>query len=301
MEQKELTKGYGLALSAYLIWGLLPIYWKQISMCSPLETLAGRLLWSFVFLTCITIISGKKGYFEYFKNRKTRFAVCLTGILVSINWLVFIYAVNTEQVVQASLGYYINPLFSIFLGIIVLKEKINYLQVTALILAFMGVFYMTYSVGKFPWISLILASSFSLYGLFKKIYNLDSTLSLLAETMIMLPFALSYYIYLGINSTNHFLMGDIRVSILIVLSGIATSVPLYLFSEGAKRIPLTSIGFLQYIAPTMMLMLGVFMYKEPFTIVHKITFLFIWTALIIYSISVILKIRKISKVVIPET
>lgn len=293
MNQKQLSTGYGFAFSAYFIWGILPIFWKQIKICTPLETLAGRLIWSFVFISAILILSGKKGVFKYFKTRRTRFAVILTGILVSLNWFIFIYAVNNGQVIQASLGYYINPLLSIFLGIIVLKEKISKLQFMAFVFALIGVIYMTYNFGQFPWISILLASTFALYGLFKKIYNLDSILSLLSETMIMLPIALTYYIYLGIHSKNHFIAGDIKISLLIIFSGIATSVPLYLFAEGAKRIPLTSIGFIQYIAPTLMLLIGVFIYGEPFTTVHKITFIFIWIALLIYSISVILKIKKL--------
>jgi chloramphenicol-sensitive protein RarD len=285
-------RGYILASLSYIIWGVLPMYWKQLSMCTPLEILAGRIIWSFVFLVILVSITRKKGLMIYLKNTKTRNAIILTSLLVSTNWFIFIFSVTTGHVLQASLGYYINPLISIFLGIIILREKINKVQITALLFAFIGVLYMTYTIGEFPWLSLLLATSFGLYGLFKKLFSFDSTLSLLAETIVLLPVSLTYYIYLGLNSNNHFISGDIKLSLLILFSGIATAVPLYLFAEGAKLIPLTSIGFLQYINPTLLLLLGVFMYKEPFANVHKITFTFIWIALLLYSYSIIRDVNK---------
>lgn len=286
-EKSHGIKGYVLAIIAYLIWGILPLYWKQLSVCSPLEILANRIIGSFIFLCLIVWLAKKKGFFDYLKMKKTRYALILTGILLTLNWFVFIVAVNSNQVVQASLGYYINPLISVLLGMIVLKEKINRLQTMALILAFCGVAYMTISYGIFPWISIVLAMSFATYGLLKKIFALDSILSLLGEMLILLPFITTYWIYIWVKGENHFIVGDIKTVIFIAFSGIVTVVPLYFFAEGTKRIPLSSIGFLQYITPTMMLMIGVIVYGEAFTVSHKISFTFIWVALTLYAISII--------------
>lgn len=284
--------GYILAFVSYLLWGILPIYWKQVGQLTAMEILANRIFWSFMMLIIFILVTKKKGFIEYLKNKKIRKALFLTGSLVSINWLVFIYAINTNHVVQVSLGYYINPIISIFFGMLLLKEKMTKLQITAIVLAIIGVAYMTISNGEFPWISIVLAVTFGLYGLFKKIYALDSILSLLGELLILLPLSTIYLIYLGIEGQSHLLSGEFTLIIYILLSGIVTVTPLFLFAEGAKKIPLSSVGFLQYIAPTIMLLIGVFMYGESFTHVHKISFMFIWGALLLYLISVIKSNKK---------
>ncbi|PKM95698.1 MAG: EamA family transporter RarD [Firmicutes bacterium HGW-Firmicutes-1] len=280
-------KGYILATLSYVIWGILPLYWKQLASCTPLEILANRIISSFVFLFVIIFISKKKGFLGYLKDRKTRVALILTGALLTVNWFLFIVAVNSNQVVQASLGYYINPLISVVLGMVVLKEKMSKLQIMALIFAFCGVAYMTFSYGVFPWISIVLATTFALYGLLKKIYGLDSILSLMGEVMIILPIMMAYCIFLWYKGENQLFVGDLKVVLLILFAGVVTVVPLYLFSEGTHRIPLSSVGFLQYIAPTMMLLIGVLVYNEPFTTIHKISFAFIWVAVILYAASII--------------
>lgn len=285
-------EGYILAFLAYLLWGILPIYWKQVGQLTAIEILANRILWSFMVLVIFILLTKKKGFIEYLKNTKTRKALILTGSLISINWLVFIYAMNTNHVVQVSLGYYINPIISIFFGMLFLKEKMTKLQITAIILASIGVAYMAISHGEFPWISIVIAMSFALYGLFKKIYALDSILSLLGEMLILLPLSVIYLIYIGMEGQSYLLSGEFSLIIYVLLSGIVTVTPLYLFAEGAKKIPLSSIGFLQYITPTLMLLIGVFMYGESFTHVHKISFIFIWGALFLYLISIIKSNKK---------
>lgn len=286
-ERSQSFKGYILAIISYLIWGILPLYWKQLKVCSSMEILANRIIGSFIFLSIIIWLAKKNGFFDYLKAKKTRNALIMTGILLTLNWFVFIVAVNSNQVVQASLGYYINPLISVLLGMIVLKERINKLQVIALILAFCGVAYMTISYGIFPWISLVLAISFATYGLLKKVYALDSILSLLGEVLILLPIISIYWIYLWFIGENHLFIGDVKTIMFIAFSGVVTVVPLYFFAEGTKRIPLSSIGFLQYITPTMMLLIGVLVYGEPFTMAHKVSFTFIWVALTLYAVSII--------------
>lgn len=280
-------KGYILAILSYTIWGILPLYWKQLSSCTPLEILANRIIGSFIFLFVIILITKKKGFIEYLKDPKKRVALILTGVLLTINWFIFIVAVNSNHVVEASLGYYINPIISVLLGMIVLKEKMNKIQTLALIFAFCGVTYMTVSYGKFPWISIVLATTFALYGLLKKMHGLDSILSLMGEVMIILPIMIAYTTILWFKGENQLFAGDMKVVLFILFSGVVTVVPLYLFSEGTHRIALSSVGFLQYIAPTMMLLIGVFVYGEAFTYTHKISFAFIWVAVILYAISII--------------
>ncbi|MDC3418646.1 EamA family transporter RarD [Aquibacillus salsiterrae] len=191
---------------------------------------------------------------------------------------------NNDHVIQASLGYYINPLISILLGMILLKEKLTKWQIFSFLLAAVGVVYLTMNFGVFPWISIVLALSFGLYGLLKKTVHISSMFGLTIETLIVAPIALFYLLYHQIDSG---IAPDFTSSttVLLILSGVATAIPLLLFASGAKRIPLSMIGFLQYIAPTLMLFLGVFLYHEPFTKAHLIAFLCIWTALAIYTIS----------------
>ncbi|PKM49817.1 MAG: EamA family transporter RarD [Firmicutes bacterium HGW-Firmicutes-7] len=294
-QNNNLIKGYILAGLSYALWGILPLYWKQLTSCSPVEILANRIIGAFILLIVIILITKKKGFGGYLRDRKKRMGLIITGTLLTINWFIFIFAVNSNHVVEASLGYYINPLISVLLGMVVLKEKMSKLQILALLFAFCGVMYMTLSYGIFPWISIVLATTFALYGLLKKIHGLDSILSLLGEVMIILPIMITYSMVQWYKGDNQLFVGDIKVVIFILLSGVVTVIPLYLFAEGTKRIPLSSVGFLQYIAPTLMLLIGVFVYGEAFTYAHKISFVFIWIAVILYAVSLIR--NKKSKVI----
>lgn len=283
MEKKKLS-GYIYVFTSYLIWGILPIYWKQLSILSSVELLAIRIIMATVSFIAIVYITKNIHFIDYLKNKKTRLQLLLSSFFIAINWGVFIYAVNSGYVVQASLGYYINPLVSVFLGIFILKEKLSKIQYFAIFLALIGVLYMTISNGQFPWISLLLAFSFALYGLLKKLYQLDSLNSLLAETIFLLPFMI-FALAFGDERGQWVLSSSLYEWIFILLAGVVTIVPLFLFSEGAKRIPLSAVGFLQYIEPTLMLTIGVLLYGEEFTLQHGISFGFIWLGLIIYSVS----------------
>ena len=280
-------KGYGMALASYVIWGVLPIYWKQLSYLGSLRLLSVRIMMTALCLIVFVHIQKNPLYLSYLKDSKIRLQLLVTSILIGLNWGIFVFAVGNGFVVQASLGYYINPLISMFLGIVLLKEHLSKAQKMAIGSALLGVVYLTLSYGTFPWISIVLAFSFGLYGFFKKTYQLDSLNSLAVEALYILPFVLIFIfrtdprIWMGINGTL-----DYRF-ILIILAGIVTIVPLVLFAEGAKRIPLSAVGFLQYIAPTMMLVIGVMMYGESFTIHHGISFIFIWLGLVIYSVSLL--------------
>ncbi|WP_047980580.1 EamA family transporter RarD [Ornithinibacillus contaminans] len=290
MEQNTEKLGMLYAASAYIIWGFLPIYWKLVDQVDAGEILAHRIIWSFVFMVLV-ILSVRKwsGFVQEFKriikDKKKFMFITLASVVISLNWLTYIWAVNSNHVIQASLGYYINPLISILLAIIVLKEKLTKSQALSVLLAGTGVLYLTISYGVFPWVSLFLAISFALYGVFKKVVDIPAMYGLAIETMIVTPIAL---IYLLIIPTNSFSAPNSSLAdiLLLIGGGIVTALPLLLFASGAKRIPLAMVGFLQYIAPTLMLIIGVFLYHETFSKEHFVAFGLIWLALIIYLASV---------------
>lgn len=273
-------------ISAYLIWGLLPIYWKLLDYYGADIVFSHRIIWSFVFMIFLLLFTKQFTPFlqeckRIFTNIKSLFLMIIIALFISTNWLTFIWAVQNDYVIQTSLGYYINPLVNILLGVVVLKERLSKAQTISCILAFIGVTYMTFSYGVFPWVSLVLATSFGLYGLMKKIANIHSMYSLAIETALILPFVLIYliYVYDFRLAMNFDLVGQ---NILLIFTGVATAVPLLLFGSAVRYLTYSMVGFLQYIAPTIMLFIGVFLYNEPFTFDHLITFLFIWVALVVY-------------------
>ncbi|MFD1739492.1 EamA family transporter RarD [Bacillus salitolerans] len=294
--ERENTIGISFTASSFLLWGLLPIYWKFLNQVPALEILAHRVIWSFVIVLVIVLFLKRNQLKNFFQvqmsQKKTWFALFLASLFISINWLTYIFAVNSNHIVEASLGYYINPLVAVMLGVFVLREKMNKWQVISFVLAAIGVIYMTVSLGKLPWVALVLAFSFGFYGLSKKLIKVDSILGLLLETFFILPFALLFSAYLGVNSQQSFLAGSTQQDLFLLGSGIATALPLLWFSIGAQKIPLFMVGFLQYIAPSISLLIGVFMYGELFTTDHAITFTCIWTALGIFTVSNIRQVMK---------
>jgi len=283
---------YG-ALS-YVLWGIAPIYWKLLTHVNALEILSHRVLWSFVFMITLLAVTKKfQKLLEYirtlYKNRWKFLALLIASLLMSANWGIFIWAVNDGRILETSLGYYINPLISIVLGITVLKEKLNKVQVVSVFLAATGVLVLTVYSGQFPWVSLALALTFGLYGLAKKLIGAEATIGLTLETLLMLPFAFGYLVFLLWQGNSSFL--PMSNSLLLMGGGLATALPLLLFALGAISIPLSMLGFLQYIAPTLSLLIGVFIYDEAFTILHTVAFGFIWIALLLFSFSQI-KVRS---------
>lgn len=290
MKRTELQQGAIHAGFSYLLWGLLPIYWKFLDGVQAQEILANRVFWSFIFMIAVLIFTKKWGLFVqtlkgFAKNRKQLYALTIASFLISVNWFVYIWAVNSGHMIEASLGYYINPLVSILLGMIVLKEKLTIYQYISFALAAIGVLVLTVAHGKFPWIAITLALSFGLYGLAKKLINVESTVGLTLETMVVAPIAAIYMILLFTHGTNSFLASGIGTDLLLIGAGAATAVPLLYFAKGAQKIPLSLLGFLQYIAPTLTLLLGVFVYNEHFSKIQLLSFMFIWSALTIYSLS----------------
>ncbi|BAC15003.1 hypothetical conserved protein [Oceanobacillus iheyensis HTE831] len=297
MGNKSIQQGMILTFSAYLLWGFLPIYWKQINTIEAGTILAHRIIWSFVFMILLVMLSGKWRNFVHTirhikQDRKKIIAITSASIVITLNWFLFIFAVNGGHVLQASLGYYINPILSILLGLIILKEPSTKAQIFSFILAGVAVIYLTIGYGIFPWISILLATTFAIYGFLKKTLDLSAMFGLTLETLVMTPLAI-IYIFIAPQAQGFSLNPLMTMENLFLIGGgIVTAIPLLLFAAGARRIPLASVGFLQYVAPTVMFLLGVFLYEESFTTHHMITFLFIWLALAIYIYSIYKQSRR---------
>ncbi|WP_210468575.1 EamA family transporter RarD [Sporosarcina sp. 6E9] len=295
--------GILLAISSYLIWGILPVYWKSIDNVPSAEILVSRVVWAFIS-TLLLILLLKNGRYLFedikklWKSQLNFWLLFLASVLISGNWFLYIWAVNNGYLVQTSLGYYINPLISVLLGVFFLKEKLSNAQKVAFILATIGVFILTFSYGQFPWLSFVLAISFAVYGLLKKQIKLDALRGLTIETFFITPLALSYYVWLFLDNQAVFLHSDVKTDTLLIFTGVATALPLVLFAKGAQRIPLYMVGFLQFIAPTMMLFLGVIIYKESFGQVDLISFIFIWIGLILFTYSKVIEMVKMKKAAI---
>lgn len=278
------SKGGALyALLAYGAWGLLPIYWKWLGVSPALEVLSHRMIWSAVFLILILLVQGRLSDLIALLRQPRRVGVLfLTASLLSFNWGIYIYGVNSDQVVEASLGYYINPLVTVLLGFMFLKERLHPLQRVAVALAAAGVGYFIVQLGTVPWIALSLAISFAFYGLLRKTTPVAPLVGLAVETLLITPFTLVFVGYLGFTGQGHFGQ-TIPLTLLFMGAGVATSMPLLWFNTAAKRLPLATLGFFQYLAPSIALLLGVLVYGEPFTPTHLITFGCIWTALALYT------------------
>lgn len=271
------------ALLAYAAWGLLPIYWKFLSLSSAVEVLSHRMIWSAVFLMLILLVQGRLSDLVALLRQPRRVGVLfLTASLLSFNWGLYIYGVNSDQVVEASLGYYINPLVTVLMGFVFLKERLHPLQWLAVALAAAGVGYFIVRLGTVPWIALGLAISFACYGLLRKTTPVAPLVGLAVETLLITPFTLAFVSYLGLIGQGHFGQ-TLPLTLLFMGAGVATSMPLLWFNTAAKRLPLATLGFFQYLAPSIALLLGVLVYGEPFTPTHLITFGCIWTALVLYT------------------
>jgi chloramphenicol-sensitive protein RarD len=286
------------AIGSYLIWGIMPVYWKSLVHVASAEILVSRVVWAFI-MTLLVVLLMKNGRHlkadvkTLWGSQKDFWSLFAASVLVSSNWFIYIWAVNNNYIVQTSLGYYINPLISVLLGIFFLKEKLSRAQQVAFLLAATGVTILTVSYGKFPWLAFSLAISFAVYGLVKKQIKLDALRGLTIETFFIVPFAIIYYIWLFTNGNAVFLHSDIKTDILLIMTGAATALPLLMYAKGVQRIPLYMAGFLQYIAPTMMLFLGVVIYNESFGKIDLLSFAFIWLALALFTVSKVIEVMKL--------
>ena len=280
------TIGIWYGIVAYSLWGILPLYWKLLITVSPLQILAHRIIWSFVFMILIVIgTRGGKTLTAVLADKKRLFYMFLCGFVISVNWFTYIYAVNTNHVIEASMGYFINPLVVVLLGVTVLKEKLSRWQMIALILAAIGVLIITTQYGRVPWIAIFLATTFAAYGLIKKMAKVDSITGLTLETFIVMPIALLYLLSLEAQGTGAMGAAPLSIKLILAGAGIVTAIPLILFARGVEKTTFSMMGFLQYIAPTLTLILGIFVFKEHFSTIHLISFCFIWAALIIFTLA----------------
>lgn len=283
-------QGIFFGLAAYVLWGILPVYWKALELVSPFEILSSRFMWSCVFVFLLIIFQKKWPLFAkevklVFSNVKTGAAMAAAGITISFNWGTFIWAVNNGHIVETSMGYYINPLVSILFAVVFLRERLDKMQLAAITCAFIGVASMVYSFGKIPWVSLTLAFTFALYGLLKKILPVSALTSIMLETLLITPLALVYEYSLWQQGVSFYASGNLQVIMMLIGAGVVTAIPLLLFTAGARLLPLKIIGFLQYISPTLTLLIGVFVYNEAFTASHLLAFGWIWAALLLFIVS----------------
>ena len=290
-----MNPGYLYALAAYLVWGLLPVYWKWLQQVPSVQVIGHRIIWSFILLLVYIIATRQWKKFHAELNRRVFILYGIAGILLSVNWLVYVWAVNAGFIVETSLGYFINPLLSVVLALAFLGERLRPAQWLPVGLAAAGVVYLTAAYGSLPWIALTLACTFGFYSLVKKIAPLGSLHGLTLETGIVFLPALGYLALIEFTGQGAFGHQDSATDGLLAGSGIITVIPLLLFASAARRIPLTMIGIMQYIAPTLQFLIGVFLYKEPFTRAKLIGFSLVWIALLIFWLEGVFARRREAK------
>lgn len=285
-------QGVILGLFCYIVWGFFPVYFKSVQVVPPVEMVSHRIIWSLAFL--LIPIAWKGMWPEIaavLKRPKVLAALGATTLLIACNWLVFVYAVSSGEVLQSSLGYFINPLVSVLLGFLFLKERLERAQWISLLLVTAGVLYLTLEYGRIPWVSLLLAITFGLYGLIRKALHVEPLAGLTVETLLLAPLALLYLVHLDRSGTGIFLAKSRNLDLLIPLSGVVTAVPLLMFAAAAKKLRLATIGFLQYITPTIHFILAVTVYGEIFTKTDLISFSLIWCGLALYSLHAYRRLR----------
>ena len=279
------NKGLLYGILAYTMWGVLPIYWHLLGSIPPSQILVSRIIWSLIFLVILLSLRHRWSWVKPFiQQRKTLLIVGSAAILLSINWFIYIWAITAGFVIETSLGYFINPLVNVLLGTIVLKERLRTGQWLAIGVATLGVVYLTIDYGSLPWIALSLAFTFGFYGLLKKKVQLGSAESLTGEMAVLILPALTASSYFLLTGKAAMFNSNATIGVLLVGSGVVTAIPLILFAAAAQRVPLSMLGLLQYIAPTLQFLIGVFILKEPFSVSSLIGYAIIWLALILYSL-----------------
>ena len=282
--ESQSFKGFIATMATFIVWGFLPAYWKLLQKVSPLEILANRIIWSVVFLALLLSVQKKWGKVAKALTTPSVLRMLLiTGTLVCGNWLIYIWAVNSDRVIEASLGYYITPMVNVFFGFLFFRDRLRKLQWIAIAIAASGVLYQLLRYGQLPWVSLGLAFTFGTYSLLRKMAEVESSVGLFVETLFLSIPALIYLGFLEFHGGGA--LGDlgIKTDLLLLGTGIATSIPLITFVYGAKRLSLVTVGILQYLSPTISFLLGIFAYGEAFTPAQFVTFGCIWTALVIYT------------------
>lgn len=278
----SLRRGVFYALLSYGAWGILPVYWKGFGSASLVEVISHRLVWSFVFLGILIVWRGEiRECLRILRTPRLLGVLCVTALLLSTNWGLFVLGVNSGRIVESSLGYFINPLVNVLLGCAVLRERLTRAQTVAVVLAAAGVLVFGWHLGHVPWIALGLAGTFGLYGLIRKMVPIHPLPGLFMETVVILPVAVAVAALFVMRGNAHF-PGSAGMTALFVSAGVITAIPLLWFNAAAKLLPLTIMGFLQYLAPTLQLLVGVVVYRESFTLRHMLAFGLIWMAIAIF-------------------
>jgi len=287
-----MNKGIWYALGAYVFWGLFTVYWKYLAGIQALQLLGHRVFWSFLLLFGIILITRRGKEFRAALNLRVLLIYSVAAVLIAINWLTYVWAVGVGSIIETSLGYFINPLLSVLLGVIFLRERLRPLQWLPIGLAAAGVLYLTFAYGSLPWVALTLAFSFGFYGLVKKTAPLGALHGLTLETGILFLPALGFLLYSEFSGNGAFLHSPTIIELMLVGAGLVTVLPLLMFASAAQRIPLTMIGVLQYINPTMQFLVGVLIFKEPFDLHRLIGFGIVWVALILFGLEGFLVQRR---------
>lgn len=294
MQQKRTREGVLFALAAYVIWGLAPIYFKTIAHVPAFEILAHRIIWAFLLVWVLIITTGRmQRVVAAFKRPALLARLAIAAVLIGFNWLLFIWAVANDMILQASLGYYINPLFNVVIGMVFFAERLRRLQMLAVGLALLGVIIQIITFGSIPWVALALALSFATYGAIRKKLPFDSLTGLWLEILLLLPFILLWFMFYAHSDTSNLLTNGWQLNALLIMAGVITTVPLLFFTGAAQRIRYSTLGFFQYLAPTLMFLLAVGVYGEAFSLDKVVTFAFIWLALAVYSIDAVRTHRQV--------
>ncbi|WP_415905799.1 EamA family transporter RarD [Neptuniibacter sp. QD48_55] len=303
LSANEHQKGIYYAVAAFVMWGLVPVYFKAVDDVPAFEVLAHRVVWSVVFLGLFLLLKGKLSELTTLRNSpKILLSLGLSALVISINWLVFIWAVSEQRIVETTLGYFINPLINIVFGFFIFSERLRFLQLIAVAIATIAVLYQIILIGELPWVALTLATSFSIYSVLRKKIPIDSITGLLVETLWLFPMALVYMIWLSSQSNFVLLNGSTEIQMLLLAAGLVTSLPLIAFASGARRLSLTMVGLLQYIGPSIAFLIAVFYYNEPMDQNRLITFVMIWIALAIFSVEgILVQRRKKQDLITPNT
>lgn len=277
--------GLLLGVGAYLVWGVMPLYFKLLAEVAPTEIVAHRILWSLVFLGLLATVTRRWAAIRAAASSgRVLITLAITALLIAVNWLVYVYAVVNGHVLEGSLGYYLNPLVNVLLGVVLLKERLSRPQIAAVLLAGAGVAVLAAGAGSGLWISLTLAASFASYGFLRKVAPVDSLEGLWIETLVLAPVALGWLFWLQADDRLGFLNFGTGIELLLVLGGAVTAIPLLMFTAAARRLPYSTLGFLQYLAPSLQFLLAVLVFGEPLTTAHMFCFGAIWTALAIFTL-----------------
>lgn len=289
----DTREGFLFALSAYLLWGFLPLYLKAVSHIPVLEVLAHRILWSVPVAGIVLIWLGRTADIRAaLRSPKMMAQAILTSAIIAVNWGVYVWAISADRTVEAALGYYINPLFSVFLAAVFLGERLDRLQMLAILFALAAVAVLTIYAGGLPWVALALSLTWGFYALFKKTLPIGPTQGFFMEVALLSPPAFAFAVWLASSNQSYFLTTGWWDAILLAFAGLATGVPLILYANGAKLLRLSTIGIMQYIAPSLIFLVAIFIFREPFDVVRLFAFILIWIALVLYSVSLLRQRNK---------